>query len=68
MLDGYKEHPEKQPPRLVQLDTRGRLSLQKYTAWDFFQLTVEADGTIVLCPATVYPRHDGTVVRGPVAA
>lgn len=55
MLDSYKEHPEKQAARPVQLDTRGRLSLQRYTPHTFFQLHVEFDGTIVLTPAEVMP-------------
>lgn len=55
MLEGYKQNPEDQPPRFVQLDTRGRLSLQRYTDRDFFTLRVEADGTIVLTPADVVP-------------
>lgn len=55
MLEGYKQNPAEQPARFVQLDTRGRLSLQRYTDRDFFQLRVESDGTIVLTPADVVP-------------
>lgn len=53
MLTSYARKPEEQPSRLVQLDSRGRLSLQRYTDRDCFQLHVEADGTIVLIPAIV---------------
>lgn len=66
MLESYKADPEGQAARFVQLDTRGRLSLQRYTDHAFFQLKVEADGTIVLTPADVFPAS--TMVREKHAA
>lgn len=53
MLSSYEKKPGSQPPKLVQLDSRGRLSLQRYTDRDYFQLIVEDDGTIVLIPSIV---------------
>lgn len=55
MLTSYEMNPGEQPPRLVQLDSRGRLSLQRYTEHTTFQLAVEADGTIILIPSIVMP-------------
>lgn len=55
MLTSYENNPGEQPAKLVQLDSRGRLSLQRYTEYTTFRLTVEADGTIILIPSIVVP-------------
>lgn len=53
MLTSYETNPGEQPPRLVQLDSRGRLSLQRYTSHTTFQLFVKEDGEISLIPSVV---------------
>lgn len=53
MLTSYELNPDEQPPKLVQLDSRGRLSLTRYTDHTTFQLFVEADGEIRLVPSIV---------------
>lgn len=55
MMDRYRRDPASQPSRLIQVDSRGRVSLQKFTDHEYFTITVEADGTIVLTPAIVIP-------------
>lgn len=55
MMDRYRRDPANQPSRLIQVDSRGRVSLQKFTEAEYFTITVEEDGTIVLTPAIVVP-------------
>lgn len=60
-LASYEKQPGSQPPRLVQLDSRGRLSLQRYTGHNTFQLIVEEDGEIRLIPSVVIAAYQGPV-------
>lgn len=60
MLSSYVKSPENQPVRLVEVDTRGRISLRKFTEEKYFTLTVDGEGVITLTPALVMPVNDTT--------
>lgn len=43
-------------PKVLELDSRGRISLGKLAQHDLYMAEVEDDGTIILTPAVVMPR------------
>ena len=46
-------------PKVLEVDSRGRVTLGKLAEHDLYLVTVEPGGTIVLHPAVVIPRVGG---------